>query len=983
MHRSLFILIFILLIQFAVSSGATLKYIEEYSTSNGLSQSQAESIAEDERGMIWLGTKAGGINRIDGFSVKNSIYNDFIKDSAIYSILAKDEKVYFSTGAGVYLIDKNNSVKFIPSSVSAFISLKEYKNRIISLKRTSGKDALYEVQDNELISMNIDFPEGSDPVKLYVSEKGELLVATRSSGIYIVKGKTVERIKGTEKYSIIDISETQNGDYIFADSQSGVSVIKKGKIEQYLDIKGFTPSALYKDSDGLVYIGTESHGFFIKYYNGKVEYFSADSGAPRNKITFFFEDRNRNIWMGLDGKGVVVLPPMGFVNFIDENNLFGPFAFLQMDENRVLAGGIGGLSILDKVTESITFLNKTCDDKGTICSLKSVYSYVDTDDFVYVGNSSGLFKAEKTAPYKMEKVELHLKDSITKGLITRPQDMNVIKVIKYNDQLILMTSESLFKFNYGSGDVDSLDICGENRNKPCILSNLSLFKDTLAVLTVDKEFFIYNLKTGDRENFGKEIDDIANEILKISFDRDGNIWAGTQRNIYKIGTDRILNKLDNPQDYSFGHVYFIFESSDKNIWIGANNGIYLIKNNKIVYHYSFFDGLLKQEANTDSVFEDSSGDLWFGMENSVAWLRKEFRDKIKSVPPKIYMNWLKVYDEKISSDKALNLAYHENYLTFSYISPAPADPKGVYYNYILEGFDPGWSKTKLNEMRYTNLPSGEYTFKVKAFDRFGTVSPDTAQMKIKIQKPFWNTAFFKVSIFMLCFALIMFYIHLATKNVKLRSETLEKIVTERTDQLLQEIEKSKTHLVEIEELKRKFELLSTIDELTGLYNRRFFFDRIDGEMARIQRAGTYLGVLMIDIDHFKHTNDTYGHPAGDKVLIALTSVLMSSKRKSDIIARFGGEEFIVACELPNPEELAIVAERMRSSVDAANFRIGGGKTIKKTISIGGAIWTPQSAVIDDVVKTADTMLYRAKESGRNKYVIAEKVIITRDESNII
>ncbi len=969
---------------FTVLSGATLKYIEQYSTTNGLSQSQAESIAEDERGMIWLGTRAGGINRIDGFNIKNNVYNENIKDSAINSILTKDEYVYFATGAGLYLIDKNENVKFIPSSLSAFISLKKYKQKILALRRTSGKDALYEVLENSVNSMNINLPDGSDPLKLYISSKGEILIATRSAGIYKVNGNKLERIDGTEKYLVTDICESSNGEYIFADAKSGVYKIAEGGIEKFININGFTPSTLYKDSDGLVYVGTDAQGFFIKYPDGKEEYFSNDSGVPRNKITFFFEDRNGNIWMGLDGKGVMVLPPMIFVNFTDDNNLFGPFTFFQVDEHKIIAGGIGGVSLLDKATETIEFLNESCTDQTTVCALKSVYSYADIGDFVYVGNKEGLFKVDKQPPYKIEKVKFQIKESlISKDFDAHLKDIRVFKVIKYNENLILMASETLLKYNYINGTIDVLNICGENNNKSCILSNISIHDDNLAVLTIDKEFFTYNLKTGKKEGFNSEIEDIAGEILKISYDKDGNIWAGTQKDIYKIDVEKNLKKLDNPQDFSFGHVYFIFESSDKNIWIGANNGVYLIKNDVIVYHYSYLDGLLKQEANTDSVFEDSNGDIWLGMENSAAWLRKELKNKIKSIPPKIYMNWMKVYDEKISSDKALNLAYHENYLTFSYISPAPADPKGVYYNYILEGFDPDWSKTTLNEMRYTNLPPGDYIFKVKAFDRFGTESPELAQMKIKIKEPFWNTLLFKISVTALCLSLILFYIHLSTKNVKLRSETLEKIVTERTDQLLKEIEKSRTHLIEIEKLKKKFERLSTVDELTGLYNRRFFFDRIDGEMARIQRAKTYLGILIVDIDHFKHTNDTYGHPVGDKVLIALSSILMSGKRKSDIIARFGGEEFIVACELPNPEELGIIAERLRSSVDAANFRIGEGKTIKKTISVGGAIWTPQSVLIDDVIKTADTMLYRAKESGRNRYVIAEEIIVTRDESNII
>ena len=173
------------------------------------------------------------------------------------------------------------------------------------------------------------------------------------------------------------------------------------------------------------------------------------------------------------------------------------------------------------------------------------------------------------------------------------------------------------------------------------------------------------------------------------------------------------------------------------------------------------------------------------------------------------------------------------------------------------------------------------------------------------------------------------------------------------------------------ESKSLMELLkqqSYIDQLTGLYNRRFLEEIADKISAQVKRRGTTLGVLMIDIDFFKEINDKYGHDVGDRVLKEIAQVVKSSVREADYVIRFGGEEILVLLMDIKEDMSEKVAEKIRRNVENKTIEFSGG-VIKKTVSVGvsefpkdceGKIWR--------CIKFADVALYRAKEEGRNRVV---------------
>lgn len=159
---------------------------------------------------------------------------------------------------------------------------------------------------------------------------------------------------------------------------------------------------------------------------------------------------------------------------------------------------------------------------------------------------------------------------------------------------------------------------------------------------------------------------------------------------------------------------------------------------------------------------------------------------------------------------------------------------------------------------------------------------------------------------------------------------------------------------------------AVIDELTGVYNRRYLDEQLGSRLAEAQRYNSPFSIGLLDIDHFKRVNDTYGHPVGDEVLAQTASVVRRQMRKEDLLARYGGEEF--AMLLPHTDRLgaAILAERVREAIADHPYEVSSGESIRITISLGLASFPLDAAETDlDLLKIADRRLYQAKDDGRN------------------
>lgn len=201
---------------------------------------------------------------------------------------------------------------------------------------------------------------------------------------------------------------------------------------------------------------------------------------------------------------------------------------------------------------------------------------------------------------------------------------------------------------------------------------------------------------------------------------------------------------------------------------------------------------------------------------------------------------------------------------------------------------------------------------------------------------------------------------------------------------------------ELEEALKKITIISNTDALTGISNRRHFLELFGKELDRAQRYGRPLSFFILDIDHFKTVNDTYGHQSGDAVLREIARLLCggircpgsspatdsspSGLRKTDLVGRLGGEEFAILLTETPLSGAQIVAERLRFSVESSIFRDHtGSQTISLTVSLGGcSLSEGVKASMDEIYSLADQDLYRAKAEGRNQSLCLEYNPVGRD-----
>jgi diguanylate cyclase (GGDEF)-like protein/PAS domain S-box-containing protein len=212
------------------------------------------------------------------------------------------------------------------------------------------------------------------------------------------------------------------------------------------------------------------------------------------------------------------------------------------------------------------------------------------------------------------------------------------------------------------------------------------------------------------------------------------------------------------------------------------------------------------------------------------------------------------------------------------------------------------------------------------------------------------------------------YIHVNACSLKLNdeSEVLQVIAKDITRE--KEAQKVlEAYMAELKKLNEKLELLSTTDELTQLNNVRRFRARLKEEYERSRRYPIRYGIILFDVDNFKHYNDTHGHPAGDELLRILGRLFKENARTTDFPARYGGEEFIILCPDATCETAKLVAERYRKIIESHPFPFANQQPLGKvSVSIGVASSPEAGSDPEAIIKAADKALYYSKEHGRNR-----------------
>lgn len=303
-----------------------------------------------------------------------------------------------------------------------------------------------------------------------------------------------------------------------------------------------------------------------------------------------------------------------------------------------------------------------------------------------------------------------------------------------------------------------------------------------------------------------------------------------------------------------------------------------------------------------------------------------------------------------------------------------AAPDQNQYAYRLEGLDRGWNDIgNRHNVTYTALPPGQYLLSVRATNCDGVSSREDLRLRIRMLPPWHGTWWFRTLLGASLLCLVYAVIRLRMGVLSHRNRQLSQLVAARTRELA----------LANEALRNQ----SLTDPLTGLHNRRLLDASMPEWVATVQRQQRALTqgdttrkdlnidmiFIMLDIDHFKQVNDSYGHQAGDRVLQQLGKILRTVTRTTDNVARWGGEEFLIVARNAARADAATPVERIRRAVEEHVFDIGGGRSIRCTGSLGFSVFPlvpgdTASFGWKQIVAIADACLYAAKHNGRNAWV---------------
>lgn len=800
------LLVFLLLVTSALGQDSNISKYQFNNLNNIPTQRAVASISQDQQGFIWMGTNGLGLNKYNGLDYSSYQYNQ--KDSASLSssfiyitYVDSQNRLWVGTEAGLdlYNRDLDNFIHIDLAGTQkgtgmAVHAIMEEKNGSILVG--THQFGLYEIEPSTLNVANIKI-EGISEVRNFlinsIADFDNRTVLATDKGLFefdtelkvvapldFITSNGKEKITDHIQTTIVDsrssiwLGTTSNGLYKINGNENGRYVI------QHFPISNKRILALLETPRNTILCGTENDGMFEIDRNGNIlnHYINNkfdDSGIKSNSIWSLFSDDNERIWIAYYNNGVGV--------YDKQYDLFADIKSQPNNSNSLQSRSVtgvlkdakgrlwigmdgGGIDVYNPTTNTFThLLNNENEIANGLDSPDVQTIFMDSKGNIWVGTwDYGIYYLEKgSKSFENFSVENTNGEIATNRILSFSEDSRGIIWIgtfsrgihSYNpaiNKFTIYDQEPFQEARISYSDVRRVYV--DSRDKVWIGGNAGLF--TLKV--DDGKPDLKNMSQRFYKN--KNYQSSTGQILDIYEDSSKNIWIGTDGSglcRYDMKED-LFSWMNNEIGFEKITVSSIIEDNTGALWAAGNNGLTKIERDKnILKNFSINDGLLSDDFNNNTAFKDRDGIIYLGSYEGVNFFDPE-KLTIDSNPPKVYLTDFKIFnkpvipgkensplDKVISQADKVTLTHSQSVFTIDFASIDFTRPSKTQYAYYLEGFEKDWNYVENSRSAtYTNLPAGEYTFKVKATNGDGGREGVPTTLKIEILRPWWftNTALF-------------------------------------------------------------------------------------------------------------------------------------------------------------------------------------------------------------------------------------------------
>ncbi len=920
-----------------------------YLPRDGLPQNQAKALYQDSRGYLWVGTYSG-LARYNGrewkiFTKENGLTRNEI------NALGEDAKgrvLIGSRDGGLMIYDGASFFSFPAGSMLGSGEVTDILTDADGVVWVATREGLALLDQGEVREFGLaDGLPALDCLDIHQRRDGSIWAAT-AGGVVQFNGDRFKKpalLEGAAELGQVRMMiEDRNGKLYFG-TENSLFVLDQRELRRIdrPEFEGATFNDAAVDRRGRLWFATHNRGALC-FDGERVDAYTTANGLSYDLIYCLAIDRENNLWFGTDD-GLNKLSEGPFVVFDKRYGLAHNIvrAMYQDRDGVIWLGTRDGVNSMidDQLVDIVD--NRQFEDR-TIYSIGQ-----HPDGRMLFGTLIGMTVFDRNTGE-------HLNLNLSNGLLRN----NIRAIIADRRGQVWLGGEGLCRWT-GSGFSlvhDDGALSGVR-----ILDMLEDRKGRLWLATRQHGVTMYDPDSDEVKSYTRQFDEI---VWTLDLDQRDNLWIGTNGlGLFKYDGEQFV-QYDKSAGLTNGFVWQVLCASNGDVWAGHNLGVDQFSQGRFV-NYNVADGVADNESVATACLEDRRGNLWFSSKGVT-----KYRANLPVTPPATPIAHIEQVEVEWEGGRetlrpGASLARSQNNLRFSYAGVFFRNEAEVRYRYKLEGIDDDWRAPTTDAFApYNNLPRGDYRFVVKAANASG-VYGEPAEFRFTVRPAYWETWLFRGMMAMLLVIVGGGYHRTRMVRMKRRNVILEDLVLARTRELADKNE----------ELRQ----LSLSDSLTKLRNRRFLSEMMPVEIDTLRRVNFEgqkngqgnlfaLGFMMVDLDHFKKVNDTYGHDVGDRVLQQTAAAFREVVRGSDIVARWGGEEFLILLKEIKRGMLGMMARRVLRKVRDMRVDLDGGQSLSCTCSIGFAYFPGHREADrvhwEDVVKLADKALYMAKDAGRDR-----------------